>query len=360
MLSKLWVVEHEIRQRSDVPGRVETGEKGIKVVNFVGVPIAVPHDGPHKGIVQIPWDHLKATLLVLIQVVIVHIVSIVGVEVAHHRIHRKSPKNPVNVQFIPQILRVQIQGFNEVQQGFPSLVRFQGVTVLVGFNVGALVSQIGNTTLCSLPILITEHARTIAFEKHPIVFPKVLLAELLVDALGVHVKPDVLSLCVELHQINLRCRQIFPVNAARQVFLAVSRINPSIGQFELLVAHESLAGNPMVKVQIVRNLNIARFVWQTECGISFVPRAYTVHHHAVQLHGGRNAQGRVDEKGLDQGKEELFIHETDSLCPQQHWVVQAPLVVVKRLRAVQGNPLREDSAPTERQRQKGKQLRCCS
>ena len=113
----------------------------------------------------------------------------------------------------------------------------------------------------------------------------------------------------------------------------------------------------MVKVQIVWNLDIARFVWQTEGGISFVPRAYTVHHHAVQLHGGRNAQGRVVEKGLDQGLVVLFILENDIQFPQQHWVVQAPLVVVKRLRAVQGNPLREDSASRERQQHQEKQFR---
>ena len=115
LLSVLRVIEHEIRQGPDVPGRVETGEEGVKMIDFVGVPITVPHDGPHEGIVEIPWNHLKAPLLVLIQVVIVHVVPIVGVEVAHHCVHRKRPKHPVNVQLVSQILRVQIQCFNEVQ-----------------------------------------------------------------------------------------------------------------------------------------------------------------------------------------------------------------------------------------------------
>ena len=93
----LWMVEHKIRQGPDVPSGIETGEKGVKMIDFVGVPITVPHDGPHEGIVEIPWNHLKAPLLVLIQVVIVHVVPIVGVEVAHHCVHGKRPKHPVNV-----------------------------------------------------------------------------------------------------------------------------------------------------------------------------------------------------------------------------------------------------------------------
>ena len=92
------------------------------MIDLIWVPETVAHHASHKGIVKVPWNHLEATLSILIQIIIVHVVTVVRVEVAHHRICRKGPQNPINVQLLPEIFWTQIQCCNEIYQGLPAFV----------------------------------------------------------------------------------------------------------------------------------------------------------------------------------------------------------------------------------------------
>ena len=77
------------------------------MVDIVGAPVAPAHDGADKRVVQIPRNHLKPPFLIEVEVVIVHVVSVVGVEVADDGVGRHRPQNAVDVEHFVQFGRIE-------------------------------------------------------------------------------------------------------------------------------------------------------------------------------------------------------------------------------------------------------------
>ena len=232
--------EEVFRQRAGVPRRPISREEGVEVVDIVGAPVAPAHDGADKRVVQIPRYHLKPPFLIEVEVVIVHVVAVVGVEVADDGIGRHRPQNAVDVEHFVELIGVELQGFNQVEQFGPAVVRFDGVAVEIEGGVGTQVAQIRNAPFCAVSVFIAKHPRPVALEQDSIVFIEVFVQELAVDALRIHIQAGVVPLGMELDEVDFRSWQVLAVDAAGSVFLAVGRIEPGVGQFDLVVAEQIL------------------------------------------------------------------------------------------------------------------------
>ena len=100
--------------------------------------------------------------------------------------------------------------------------------------------------------------------------------ELPINAFRIDIQSRVIVLGEKLHQIDLWRGHVVSVDSTGDEFLAIRRVQPSIGEFHFIVTHAVLPGNPVVEIEVVWNFWAAVVVGQAKGGVPFVPRSDAV------------------------------------------------------------------------------------